>query len=96
MRGGVGDDLLLKGGAGNDLIFGDEGKDIIQGGAGNDIVFGDGGEVPPDFNLADRHGFVRGLYALTDGDDTISGEGGDDVLIGSGGIDTITGGTATT
>jgi len=93
MKGGVGDDLLLKGGAGNDLIFGGEGKDIIQGGAGNDIVFGDGGEVPLDFNLADRHGFVRGLYALTDGDDTISGEGGDDVLIGSGGIDTITGGT---
>ena len=91
MRGGTGDDDL-HGGDGMDLIFGNEGSDEIHAGKSADIVLGDGGTVSDGFDLANRHGFVRGLYALTDGADTLYGDDDDDILIGSGGIDTIDGG----
>ena len=90
IRGGVGDDQLF-GGIGDDLIFGNEGGDIVHAGGGADIVFGDNGEAPETFDLANRHGFLRGLVKLTDGADQLYGEGGDDILIGSGAIDTLDG-----
>lgn len=92
IRGGVGDDLLLKGGSGDDLIFGNEGSDVIEAGDGADIVLGDGGEVSEGFDLGNRHGFVRGRVALTDGADFLYGGGDDDILIGSGEADVIDGG----
>ena len=51
MRGGIGDDDL-HGGAGADLIFGNEGGDTVHAGGGDDIVLGDNGDVTEGY----RHG----------------------------------------
>ena len=68
----------VDGGAGNDLLMGDEGDDLIDGGAGNDTLFG--GD--------DDDTLIGG-----DGDDQLTGGEGKDKISGGAGKDTIFGGT---
>ncbi len=67
IRGGDGDDLIY-GSSSVDRIFGDAGDDEIYGGLGNDILRGGAG------------------------DDSLNGGGGVDSLFGDDGADTLTGG----
>ncbi|MGY1779585.1 ExeM/NucH family extracellular endonuclease [Geodermatophilus sp. SYSU D01036] len=67
IRGTAGDDVL-RGTNGVDVIMGLGGEDTISGGNGDDVVCGGAG------------------------DDTLSGENGDDVLLGGFGVDTLDGG----
>ena len=68
----------VDGGAGNDLLMGDDGDDFIDGGAGNDTLFG--GD--------DDDTLIGG-----DGDDQLTGGEGKDNISGGAGKDTIFGGT---
>jgi Ca2+-binding RTX toxin-like protein len=68
----------VDGGAGNDLLMGDEGDDLIDGGAGSDTLFG--GD--------DDDTLIGG-----DGDDQLTGGEGKDNISGGAGKDTIFGGT---
>jgi hypothetical protein len=73
------------GGAGNDVIFGEDGADTIRGNGGGDTIFGGGG--------ADT---IRGdgggdLIDGGDGADTIAGDGGADTIRGGEGADSIDG-----
>ncbi|MFV8557397.1 Hint domain-containing protein [Sulfitobacter sp. SBS6] len=68
----------VDGGAGNDLLMGDDGDDLIDGGAGNDTLFG--GD--------DDDTLIGG-----DGDDQLTGGEGKDNISGGAGKDTIFGGT---
>lgn len=58
---------VLDGGAGNDLIVGGGGNNVLLGGPGTDFVFGRGG---------------RDILIGGDGRDLLSGFAGDDILIG--------------
>src|SRR5262245_11346625 len=53
LHGGAGDDRIVSGGWGNDLIFGGNGNDYLDGGPGNDTIFGGAGTD----TLADTLGF---------------------------------------
>ncbi len=86
---------LLKGGAGDDLLYGFDKDDRIDGGAGADLL--DGGDG------ADRLYGGAGVDALKGGagadrlyggagDDTLKGGIGADLLDGGAGADTLTGG----
>ncbi|MPZ24181.1 MAG: hypothetical protein GEU28_11725 [Dehalococcoidia bacterium] len=68
---------VIIGTAGDDVIVGSAGADIIRAGAGNDIVCGRGGDDI--------------TYGGT-GNDTLLGEGGDDELHGGLGFDRLVGG----
>ena len=68
---------LLKGGAGDDLLYGFDKDDRIDGGAGADLLDGGAG--------ADR------LYGGA-GVDALKGGAGADLLAGGAGVDTLTGG----
>ena len=68
----------VDGGAGNDLLMGDDGDDLIDGGAGNDTLFGGN----------DDDTLIGG-----DGDDQLTGGEGKDNISGGAGKDTIFGGT---
>ena len=68
----------VDGGAGNDLLMGDEGDDLIDGGAGDDTLFGGN----------DDDTLIGG-----DGDDQLTGGEGKDKISGGAGKDTIFGGT---
>ena len=85
---GDGDNTLVRGGDGDDTIFGEEGNDLLQGEVGNDVIYGGVGND----GLAGGDGNDT-LYG-GDGDDLIGGEGGDDsvVLEDGFGNDTIIGG----
>jgi Ca2+-binding RTX toxin-like protein len=65
------------GSAGDDLIFGSTGDDIIRGGAGNDTLSG---------------GLGDDILHGGDGNDALYGGDGDDFLFGDGGADTLVGG----
>jgi Ca2+-binding RTX toxin-like protein len=70
----------LEGGAGADLVVGDEGDDILHGGGDDDVVFGRPG--------ADEiHG--------DDGDDLLAGQDDADTLDGGLGLDVLSGGAGT-
>ncbi|OFX10325.1 MAG: hypothetical protein A3G22_00005, partial [Alphaproteobacteria bacterium RIFCSPLOWO2_12_FULL_40_11] len=62
---------------GVDIIYGDEGNDIINTGEGNDLAFG---------------GLGNDIIFGADGNDTLSGELGNDYVIGADGNDTLDGG----
>lgn len=68
----------VDGGAGNDLLMGDEGDDLIDGGAGDDTLFGGN----------DDDTLIGG-----DGGDQLTGGEGKDNISGGAGKDTIFGGT---
>ncbi|MPZ24019.1 MAG: hypothetical protein GEU28_10865 [Dehalococcoidia bacterium] len=76
-RGRRGRSGVIIGTAGDDVIVGSPGPDIIRAGAGNDIVCGRGGDDI--------------IYGGT-GNDTLLGEGGDDELHGGLGFDRLVGG----
>src|SRR6266536_1298471 len=71
----------LFGGAGNDVLTGGSGADLLFGGAGNDTLLGKGG--------ADQLFGGAGNDVLTggDGDDQVFGEGGNDRMIWNPGDD---------
>ncbi len=72
LYGGDGRDWL-EGGAGNDILYGEEDSDSLWGGIGNDDLFGgNGGDL--------LHG--------DEGDDSLTGGTGNDVLFGGSGTDT--------
>ncbi|MEM8980244.1 MAG: DUF642 domain-containing protein [Pseudomonadota bacterium] len=90
-----GGDDDLRGGSGNDTMFGNAGDDIIHGGTGNDWLSGDQGD--------DRVFGGEGTDELSgglgsdhldggSGDDTISGGEGHDKIYGGAGDDSIVGG----
>ncbi|MCT7991572.1 Calx-beta domain-containing protein [Laspinema olomoucense] len=100
--GGAGDDILYGDdltaesfGAGNDIVYGNEGNDIAYGGSGNDVLFGNEGN---DNLFGNRGNDV--LYG-GQGDDTayagqdndqVFGDKGNDVLFGNLGNDFVNGG----
>ena len=65
----------IVGGAGNDSIFANTGKDTVRGGAGNDIIFGDSGN-----DSLNGEAGNDSLYGGT-GIDTLTGGAGNDVFI---------------
>ncbi|WP_298460996.1 ExeM/NucH family extracellular endonuclease [uncultured Cellulomonas sp.] len=79
IRGTAGDDVL-RGGNGRDVIMGLGGDDVIVGGNGDDVVCGGAGD--------DR-------LTGDNGDDTLLGGFGDDVLVGANGSDRLVGGPGT-
>ncbi len=102
--GGLGDDRL-NGGAGFDILDGQEGDDTVVGGDGDDRIYGEsgddrlvGGAGPDTFYLTGGVNEVDGgwgddaLVAFA-GDNTMSGGPGDDSFFGGTGTDTAVGGT---
>ncbi len=86
----------LKGGLGDDTIYGDAGNDFIQGSQGNDHLYGgDGDDTIHDDENDD---FIRGgngndrIFAGGGALDTLFGDEGDDELHGGDGIDEVLGG----
>lgn len=73
----VADGVIIKGGAGDDVLTGSEFSDSILGGAGNDVIHG---LQSPDT--------LRGGI----GNDTIHGGRGEDVIFGDAGDDSLNGG----
>src|SRR5499426_290306 len=71
----------LFGGAGNDVLTGGSGADLLFGGAGNDTLFGKGGNDLL-FGGAGNDTLIGG-----DGDDQVFGEGGNDRMIWNPGDD---------
>ena len=69
-----GDDIL-KGGSGDDVLYGGGGDDDLRGGSGDDVLYGGDG----DDNLRGGGGEDT-LYGGA-GSDTLKGEGGDDVFV---------------
>ncbi|MBE0528335.1 MAG: hypothetical protein IH629_03910 [Thermoleophilia bacterium] len=84
LRGGAGDDLLV-GGTGDDILDGGRGDDVLEGRAGNDLV--DAGEGNDVVRLGPGQDGADG----GDGRDLIAGDGGDDYLQGGRGEDTLQG-----
>ena len=102
VRGGQGDDVI-RGGSGNDRLFGEDGDDLIEGGAGNDWLFGEDGDDVINGNQGldwivggaghDRLNGNAGSDVLigNDGDDELRGESGNDLLLGGRGDDRLFG-----
>ena len=98
-RGGA-DDLLVSGGAGNDILLAGQGNDEVRGGADDDLIFGQsgfddiGGGGGRDLAFGDGGSFDRLGPRPTSGGsaDQIRGDEGDDRLFGGDGGDTIEGG----
>ncbi len=78
ITGTSGDDTLLAGGVGNDLIFGSGGHDTLFGDSGDDQLFGGTGNDSLD-------GYK--------GNDTLLGGAGEDTLVGGNGNDFLDGGS---
>lgn len=85
LRGGEGDDTMY-GNAGDDLLHGGTGDDHLEGNEGDDKVFGGDGDDTITGGLGDDH--LEGGA----GQDTISGGKGDDFIAGGIGRDTLSGG----
>lgn len=79
--------LTLDGGAGDDVLLGSQGADVILGGADNDFVFGDNGD---DLALLGA-GHDVFQWDPGDGSDTVEGQDGNDRLrfFGSNAAETI-------
>ena len=94
IKGGTGDNFVY-GLGGNDTINGNEGEDRLYGGDGNDVISG-GSEIDNLFGEAGNDtllGGADGDYLYGDiGDDILSGQSGSDVIVGGLGRDTLTGG----
>jgi len=75
---------IVKGGAGNDTIFGSYGNDMISGDAGNDLIFGG-----PGLDILNGGAGMDRIYGGF-GNDQIVGDTADAFLVGQAGTDTIT------
>ena len=82
LKGGKGDDTL-EGGAGDDNLRGGKGDDILEGGAGDDVLRGNKGDDTLEGGAGDD--ILKG----GSGDDILDGGAGDDTLIGGRGDDTF-------
>jgi Tol biopolymer transport system component len=82
----AGDDDLICGTVGRDLIFAGGGTDRVFGGTGNDVIHG--GTGADEIDGGSNTDFVYG----EGGNDKINGGNGDDVLTGGGGNDILWGG----
>ncbi|MEL6641420.1 MAG: Hint domain-containing protein [Pseudomonadota bacterium] len=81
------DDAILPGTTGDDdLIYGFEGNDVIRAGDGDDEIYGGTGDDSIDGGRGDD------LIFGGTGDDTITGVGGTDTVYGGEGHDTVAGG----
>ena len=86
----------LKGGLGDDTIYGDDGNDFIQGSQGNDHLYGGAGDDT--IHDDENDDFIRGgtgndrIFAGGGVLDTVFGDEGDDELHGGDGIDEVLGG----
>jgi Ca2+-binding RTX toxin-like protein len=96
---GRGGNDVLKGGSGNDRIYGDTGDDVLDGFAGNDSLYGDGA----DFASSTGNDTLRGgdgndslfgdeFYGGGTGNDILDGGDGNDYLVGFGGANLFQGG----
>jgi len=85
--GGAGDDII-RGSQAGDQIAGGAGNDNIQGEAGNDIIYGDSG-----FNVDLTARTLSVSTTATAGQDAITGNAGDDIIFGDHGIVTQTAAT---
>ena len=92
---------LIKGGAGNDYLWGGEGGDQLDGGVGNDQLVGDsegdhliGGDGDDKLFGDVSQSASPLLYTLPEyhGDDILDGGAGNDFLSGDGGADELYGG----
>ena len=77
VRGGNGNDVMY-GGVNNDVFMGGQGRDVLNGHGGNDTLMG-----------GNNKDVLRG----GDGNDTLYGDGGKDRLYGGNGDDALFGGT---
>ncbi|MFA0939536.1 hypothetical protein ACDH53_19210 [Pseudomonas tremae] len=90
----------IYGGAGDDLIYGGIGADILDGGANNDFIMGHGGDniidggADNDTIYADSAYLQgdNGQYSKIVGNDFLNGGDGDDIVVGGTGDDRIFGG----
>lgn len=80
---GGGEEDLLQGGAGKDILIGLGGNDTIQGGAGTDVLIGSGG------NDTLRGGVGTDILQGGAGHDWLDGGMGFDILTGGNGEDTF-------
>lgn len=93
LRGGTGDDYLFgcceqRGGPGNDtLLGGSAGSELLIGGPGQDRVLGDGEEGLKEAPLGPGVDVIHG----GEGNDYLSGQAGPDRIFGGAGHDFITG-----
>ena len=83
--GGPGDEIMIRGDNGNDILHGDAGNDIMQGDANNDEIHGGA-----DNDTINGGGGNDTLYG-DDGVDIIDGDGGNDEIHGGAGDDNLTG-----
>ncbi|WP_423834486.1 calcium-binding protein [Streptomyces manipurensis] len=95
LKGGLGDDNLYGGGA-NDTLEGGEGADFLSGGAGNDLLIGSSGRDrilggAGDDRIEGRNG--SDVIDAGAGDDVVDGGDGNDQLIAGPGNDFVDGGT---
>ncbi len=89
--GAAGDDIILGGSGGSDLLATDDG-DTITGDAGADIVLGDDGNVSR--NAADAAERITATDTDKGGGDHITGDGEADILVGGHAGDDIEGNEA--
>lgn len=91
LRGGSGDDTIF-GGGGDDLIHGGNDDDKLSGDHGDDRIFGGSGDDQVDGGVGDDKLFGKsGADSISggEGDDKIYGGSGDDILEGGAGNDKI-------
>lgn len=101
--GGLGNDRL-NGGAGLDILDGQEGDDTVVAGSGDDRIYGEfgndrlaGGDGVDEFYLSGgvndvSGGFDNDAFVAFAGDNTMAGGPGDDSFFGGVGVDTVDGG----
>lgn len=92
---GVGDDDDLRGGKGEDLLFGMAGDDVLRGGNGDDRLWGNSGD--DDLRGGNGNDILSGglgddILRAGRGDDHLEGNSGDDDLRGNAGNDVLVGG----
>ncbi len=82
--------VVVKGGAGDDVVVATGGDSSIEGGAGADVIIGGTGDNPLSGNTEDD--FLLGDLLLSEyflGDDTLVGGPGNDLIEGGNGADTF-------
>ncbi len=94
LSGGDGNDYLgASNSTGNNILLGGAGNDTLHARAsqGNNILLGGGGN--DELDVSSYYDELEDVYYLTEGNNTVNGDGGNDTLVGGGGNDTLTGGS---